>query len=67
MEASELQKILSGFKLKVVKPKIAVFAPNIRNVEDDIKLGGEEALKKPSDAIDYNTQDNQSEMKSRVI
>lgn len=65
MEANELQKILNGFKIKAVNPKIAVFAPNIRNVEDDIKLWVEEALKKPSDAIDYNTQKNQSEIVSK--
>ena len=48
MEACELQKILNGFELKekAVKPKIAVFAPNIHNVEDDIKYWNEEALKK---------------------
>lgn len=65
MEAYELQKILNGFKLKAVKPKIAVFAPNIINVEDDIKIWVDEALKKPSDAIDYNIQNNQSEIVSK--
>ena len=66
MEACELQKILNGFELKekAVKPKIAVFAPNIHNVEDDIKYWNEEALKKPNDAIDYNTQENQSKIVS---
>ena len=66
MEACELEKILNGFELKekAVKPKIAVFAPNIHNVEDDIKYWNEEALKKPNDAIDYNTQENQSKIVS---